>query len=99
MCNYTLKHNSWIICTISKQEILSKAEKRNQKIRENPNNIKFSDFVNCIESNGFLLDRVSGSHHFFIHSHIETPINMQKKKDDTTKGYQVKQAIKIIDGD
>ena len=63
MCNYTLKHNSRIICTISKQEILSKAEKRNQKIRENPNNLKFSDFVNCIQSNGFLLDRVSESHH------------------------------------
>ena len=55
--------------------------------------------MNCIESNGFLLDRVSGSHHFFVHSHIETPINMQKKKDGTTKGYQVKQAIKIIDGE
>ena len=55
--------------------------------------------MNCIESNGFLLDRVSGSHHIFVHSHIETPINVQKKKDGTTKGYQVKQAIKIIDGD
>ena len=55
--------------------------------------------MNCIESNGFLLDRVSGSHHIFVHSHIETPLNMQKKKDGTTKGYQVKQAIKIIDGD
>ena len=55
--------------------------------------------MNCNESNGFLLDRVSGSHQNFVHSHIETPINMQKKKDGTTKGYQVKQAIKIIDGD
>ena len=55
--------------------------------------------MNCIESNGFLLDRVSGSHYFFVHFHIETPINMQKKKDCTTKGYQVKQAIKIIDED
>jgi len=53
--------------------------------------------VNCIESNGFLLDRVSGSHHIFVHSHIETPLNIQKKKDGTTKGYQVIQAIKIID--
>ena len=99
MCKYTLKHNSWIICTISKQEILSKAEKINQKIRETPNNIKFTDFANCIESNGFLLDRVSGSLHIFIHSHTETPLNMQKKKDCTNKGYQLKQAIKIIDGE
>ena len=55
--------------------------------------------MNCIESNGFLLDRVSGSHHIFVHSHIETPLNMQKKKDGTTKGYQVKQSIKFIDGE
>ena len=55
--------------------------------------------MNLIESNCFLLDRVSGSHHIFVHSHIETPINMQKKKDGTTIGYQVKQAIKLIDGD
>jgi predicted RNA binding protein YcfA (HicA-like mRNA interferase family) len=78
---------------------LSKTEKRNQKIRENPNNIKYSDFVNWLESNGFILDRVSGSHHIFVHSHIETPINVQKKKDGTAKGYQVKQAIKVIDGE
>jgi len=47
-----------IFCKSSKQEILSKTEKRNQKIRENPNNIKYSDFVNWLESNGFILDRV-----------------------------------------
>ena len=78
---------------------MNKSEKRDQKIRKNPHNIKFSDFVNWIESNGFLLDRVSGSHHLFVHSNIETPINVQKKKDGTAKGYQVIQAIKIIDGE
>ena len=30
---------------------------------------------------------------------IETPINVQKKKDGTAKAYQVKQAIKIINGE
>ena len=54
--------------------------------------------MNCIESSCFLLDRVSGSYHIFVHSHIETPLNMQKK-DGTTKGYQVKQSIKFIDGE
>ena len=41
----------------------------------------------------------SGSHHIFVHPVIETPINIQKKKDGTAKTYQVKQAIKIIDGE
>lgn len=78
---------------------MNKIKKRNQKIRRNPNNVKFKEFVSWLESNGFILDRVSGSHHIFIHPDIEVPINAQKKKDGTAKGYQVKQAIKIINGD
>ena len=78
---------------------MTKVDKKNQKIRKNPNNVKFQDLVNWLESNGFSLDRVSGSHHIFVHSVIESPINVQKKKDGSAKAYQVKQAIKIIDGE
>lgn len=78
---------------------MTKDEKRNQKIRRNPKNLKFQDVINWLEDNGFSLGRVSGSHHIFVHPAIETPINMQKKKDGTAKSYQVKQAIKIIDGE
>ncbi|HOP46918.1 MAG TPA: type II toxin-antitoxin system HicA family toxin [Desulfobacteraceae bacterium] len=78
---------------------MTKADKLNQKIRRNPNNIKFQEFVTWLENNGFSLDRVNGSHHIFIHPIIETPINIQKKNDSTAKTYQVKQAIKIIDGE
>jgi len=78
---------------------MTKADKKNQKIRRNQNNIKFQDFVTWIEDNGFVLDRVSGSHHIFVHPTIENPINTQKKKDGTAKAYQIKQAIKIIDGE
>ena len=78
---------------------MTKADKKNQKIRRNPNNVKFQDFVSWLEDNEFTLDRVSGSHHIFVHPDIETPLNAQKMKDGTAKGYQVKQAIKIIDGD
>ena len=78
---------------------MTKADKLNQKIRRNPNNIKFQDLINWLENNGFTLDRVNGSHHIFVHPTIETPVNIQKKKDGTAKTYQVKQAIKIIDGE
>ena len=78
---------------------MTKTDKKNQKIRRNPKNVKFQNLVSWLEDNGFSLDRVSGSHHVFIHPVIETPINIQKKKDGTTKVYQVKQAIKIIDGE
>jgi len=78
---------------------MAKAGKKNQKIRKNPKNVKFHDLVSWPENNGFFLDRVNGSHHVFVHPVIETPINIQKKKDGTVKDYQVKQAIKIIDGE
>ena len=78
---------------------MTKADKKNQRIRRNPANITFQDFISWLEENGFILDRVSGSHHVFVHPVIETPINIQKKKDGTAKAYQVKQAIKLIDGE
>lgn len=78
---------------------MTKADKKNQKIRRNPKNVKFQDLVSWLEANGFSLDRVSGSQHVFVNPVIETPINIQKKKDGTAKAYQVKQAIKIIDGE
>jgi predicted RNA binding protein YcfA (HicA-like mRNA interferase family) len=78
---------------------MTKAEKKDQKIRRNPKNVKFQDLVSWLEDYGFSLDRVSGSHHVFVHPDIDTPINIQKKKDGTAKAYQVKQAIKIIDGE
>jgi len=52
-----------------------------------------------LEDNGFILDRVNGSHHIFVHPTFEYPINTQKKKDGTAKAYQIKQAIKIIEGE
>jgi len=78
---------------------MTKTGKLNQKIRKNPKNIKFQDLISWLEDNGFSLDRVNGSHHIFVHPIIETPVNIQKKKDGTAKTYQVKQAIKIIDGE
>ncbi|MEE4364268.1 MAG: type II toxin-antitoxin system HicA family toxin [Desulfotignum sp.] len=78
---------------------MTRAHKKNQKIRQNQNNIKFQDFMSWLEENGFVLHRVSGSHHIFVHPMIETPVNAQKKKDGTAKAYQIKQAIKIIDGE
>ena len=78
---------------------MTKIDKKNQKVRRNPNGVKFQDFTSWLEDNGFSLDRVRGSHHIFVHPGIETPINAQKKNDGTAKAYQVKQAIKIIDGE
>lgn len=52
-----------------------------------------------MKENGFNLDRVSGSHHVFVHPEFDTPVNAQKRKDGKAKAYQVKQAIRTIDGE
>ena len=39
---------------------MTKADKKDQKIRGNPKNIKFQDLVSWLEDNGFSLDRVKG---------------------------------------
>jgi len=78
---------------------MTKTNKKDQKIRRNPRDVRFQDFVSWLNDNGFSLDRVNGSHHIFVHPKIETLINAQKKKDGNAKAYQVKEAIKIIDGE
>jgi len=78
---------------------MAKDEKRDRKIRRNPSGVRFSDFVAWMKDNGFDLDRISGSHYVFIHPEIDTPVNAQKRKDGSAKTYQVKQAIKIVDGE
>jgi hypothetical protein len=42
------------------------------------------------------LDRVSGSHHIYIHPHIPDLINLQNV-DGKAKPYQIKQLLKIIE--
>ena len=56
---------------------MTKIDKKNQKIRRNPNNVKFQEYISWLEDNGFSLDRTSGSHHIFVHPNIDTPVNIQ----------------------
>ena len=67
-----------------------------QKILFSQNNIKFKDIVSLIESLGFSLDRISGSHHIFKHEDIPILINLQRVKGEV-KPYQVRQLLKIIE--
>jgi predicted RNA binding protein YcfA (HicA-like mRNA interferase family) len=78
---------------------MTKDEKRDKRIRRNPGDVRFSDFAVWMEGNGFSLGRVRGSHHVFIHPEKDTPVNAQKRKDGKAKAYQVRQAIRIIDGE
>lgn len=44
---------------------MAKRDKRIQKLRQNSNNVSFDDLRRVLETEGFTLDHVSGSHHTF----------------------------------
>lgn len=59
-------------------------------------NVAFTDFVSLIESFGFNLSRVSGSHHIFVHPIIKELVNIQNAKGQA-KPYQIKQFLALVE--
>jgi predicted RNA binding protein YcfA (HicA-like mRNA interferase family) len=59
-------------------------------------NVAFSDLTNLVEGFGFRLDRVSGSHHIFVHSNIPELVNLQEVKGEA-KPYQIRQFLKLVE--
>ena len=76
---------------------MNRKEKLNQRIRNNPSNIKFPDVIRWLKDNGFVLDRIKGSHQLFIHPLTRRRVNFQSDKAGNAKEYQIKQAIDAID--
>jgi hypothetical protein len=67
-----------------------------QKVLNSPNNIRFHDLVALVESFGFHLSRVSGSHHIFTHPNVHEPANLQEVNGQA-KPYQIRQFLKIVE--
>ena len=67
-----------------------------QKIISGSRNVRFKEAVRLAEAFGFKLDRISGSHHIFVHPGIPELLNLQNVAGKA-KPYQVKQLIKIVE--
>lgn len=52
--------------------------------------------VSLVQAFGFIISRVSGSHHIFTHSEIRELINLQDVKG-MAKPYQVRQFLRLIE--
>ena len=59
-------------------------------------NVRFADLTDLVQSLGFRLDRVSGSHHIFIHPEIPELVNLQQV-DGEAKPYQVRQLVRLVE--
>ena len=75
--------------TMKKQKLL-------QKVLAGSKNIRFAEIVALAEAVGFELQRVSGSHHIFLHADLDEMLNLQDVKGEA-KAYQVRQLIKLIE--
>ena len=59
-------------------------------------NIAFGDMINMVEGFGFRLNRVSGSHHIFVHPTVEELLNLQEVKGEA-KPYQIRQFLRLVE--
>jgi predicted RNA binding protein YcfA (HicA-like mRNA interferase family) len=59
-------------------------------------NIAFNDIKKLLKAYGFVLERISGSHHIFTHEMIRDIVNIQNVKGKA-KPYQIRQILQIIE--
>ena len=59
-------------------------------------NVAFGDFRRLAEAYGFLLVRVSGSHHAFRHPQVRELLNLQPVHGEV-KPYQVRQFVGLVE--
>jgi len=67
-----------------------------RKILEGSKNIRFSDMTSLAEGFGFSLNRVSGSHHIFVHPEVRELVNLQNVGGQV-KPYQIRQFLKLVE--
>ena len=72
-----------------------KKEKLIQRLKNSPNNATFSDIRKLLELEGFVLDRITGSHHIFEKEDIIFVVPTHRNK---VKSVYVKRVIELIQG-
>ena len=67
-----------------------------QKALAGPKNMRFGDMRTLVESFGFRLIRVSGSHHIFEHPRVAELVNIQDQQGKA-KPYQIRQLLQLVE--
>ncbi|MBE9116408.1 type II toxin-antitoxin system HicA family toxin [Lusitaniella coriacea LEGE 07157] len=73
---------------------MNKREKLRKRLKNTPNNVTFAEIRKLLEQEGFVLDRVTGSHHIFTKDEITFVVPVHNKK---VKTIYVKRAIELIE--
>jgi predicted RNA binding protein YcfA (HicA-like mRNA interferase family) len=75
---------------------MSKRDKLLDSLRNSPNNAKFGDIRQLLELEGYVLDRITGSHHIFKRNETIFVIPVHNKK---VKAIYVRRVVELIEGD
>jgi predicted RNA binding protein YcfA (HicA-like mRNA interferase family) len=75
---------------------ITPAKKTLEAARAGSGNIRFRAMVSLLESLGFRLARVSGSHHIFVHPSVPELVNLQDV-NGKCKPYQVRQVLALVE--
>lgn len=67
-----------------------------EKILGGSRNVRFGDMRGLVEAFGFVLKRVSGSHHIFAHPDVPELVNLQEIGGQA-KLYQIRQFLKLVE--
>ena len=59
-------------------------------------NVGFAEFCRLIETFGFELRRISGSHHIYRHSRIPRLLSLQPREREA-KPYQIRQFLEMVE--
>ena len=65
------------------------------RIQNSPNNVRFGDFRRLIEGFGFVLDRITGSHHVSVHPAVVEIVTQEVRGQ--AKPYQIREFLKLVE--
>ena len=68
-----------------------------RKVLSGSKNIRFDELVALMIGLGFVLDRIKGSHHIFLHPRLSQRVSIQPTTNGQSKPYQVRQLLKLIE--
>lgn len=75
---------------------MSKRDKLVERLKNSPNNATFRDIRKLLELDGFILDRITGSHHVFNKNEVTFVIPVHNNR---VKSVYVRRVLEIITGE
>jgi predicted RNA binding protein YcfA (HicA-like mRNA interferase family) len=81
--------------SMRRRNTMADVQKAYNQVVKGRSSLSFRDLQRLLITLGFRLDRISGSHHIYLHPDVSRPINIQPAGKDA-KPYQIRQLRDMI---